>query len=92
MTDHDWGRSAVVAVECRADDGSPNGQALVGVVSEWASEDHDAQSSMEWIIEDDDASEEDGVFLTVAQFGEMLAEANAWRRHVARCGACECGA
>jgi hypothetical protein len=86
---HDWGRGAVVAVECRADDGSPNGQALQGVVSEWASEDLEAQSSMEWEVADDDVSDEDGVFVTVHQFATLLAEANLWRRHVAR--GCVCG-
>lgn len=80
----------VSVVECRADDGSPNGQALVGVVSEWASEDHDAQSSMVWDVEADEGPDEDGVFLTVHQFGEMLAEANLWRRHKGHCP-CECG-
>lgn len=88
MNSHDWGRSALTVVDCIADDGSSNGQALLGVVSEWASEDTDAQSSMVWEVGDDE-DYEDEVSLTVSQFASLLADAQSWRRHVAS-GVCPC--
>lgn len=80
--------NGVSVVDWVSDTGVPNGQSLSGIVSEWADEDVDSQSSMVWDVEDDEGSEEDGVFLTVGQFAEMLHESNLWRRHMARCGTC----
>jgi len=76
---HDW----------VSDEGLPNGQSLEGVVSEWASEDTEAQSSMEWVVSDD-GSEEDEVSMTVSQFATLLHESKLWRRHKATCDGCAC--
>lgn len=79
---HNWGAGAptVEVVDYVADDGSHNGSALVGIVSD-CDELLDADPcSMEWTCSDDE-SEEAEVSLTVSQFAELYEDAMAWRKH-----------